>query len=129
MNKKVIPIINNNGQTDPLNTVCDLKWNYPIFNMDRGEFRSCCRTPSNTVTEDDLQANGIGAFSNSPREKQSRLNLINGVRDNDCRSCWNLEDKGVKSPRHTPERFHWFMKQQKVIPKNEEYNECFCNDQ
>lgn len=123
MNQKVIPIINNNGQTDPLNTVCDLKWNYPIFNMDRGEFRSCCRTPPNTVTEEDLQTNGISAFSNSPREKQSRLNLINGVRDNDCRSCWNLEDKGVKSPRHTPERFHWFMKQQKVIPKNEEYNE------
>lgn len=123
MKQKIIPIINSTEQTDPMNTICDLKWNYPIFNMDRGEFRSCCRTPSNTVTEDELQANGINAFSNSPREKHSRLNLINGIRDGNCQSCWNLEDRGIKSPRHTPERFHWSMKRQGVVPADDEYTE------
>lgn len=123
MTQKIIPIVKNNGSTDPLNTVCDLKWNYPIFNMDRGEFRSCCRTPSNTVTEEELQTQGINAFSNSARERASRLNLINGVRDHNCQSCWNLEDQGIKSPRHTPERFHWFMQRQGVIPKEEEYSD------
>ena len=108
---------------DPLKTVCDLKWNYPIFNMDRGEFRSCCRTPSNKVTEESLQEFGIDAFANSPKELAERLELIQGVRTNDCKSCWNLEDSNMKSPRHTPERFHWFMKRQGVVPSTEEYSD------
>ena len=95
MKQKIIPIVDNNGHTDPMNTICDLKWNYPIFNMDRGEFRSCCRTPSNKVTEEDLQTLGIDAFSNTDREKLGRLALIKGIRDKDCQSCWNLEDRGV----------------------------------
>ena len=105
----------------PLDTICDLKWNYPIFNMERGEFRSCCRTPSNKVSEASLQEFGIDAFANSPKELNSRLELIQGIRTKDCQSCWNLEDSNMKSPRHTPERFHWFMKKQKVIPLKEEY--------
>ena len=50
---KTIPIYNSADKVSPIDTICDLKWNYPIFNMDRGEFRSCCRTPSNKVTEDE----------------------------------------------------------------------------
>jgi len=122
MNQKVISIVSLDKKSDPLNTICDLKWNYPIFNMDRGEFRSCCRTPSNKVSEEDLQTLGIAAFSNSLRERNGRLSLIKGVRDRDCQSCWNLEDQGIKSPRHTPERFHWFMKQKGLMP-NAPYNE------
>ena len=123
MKQKIIPIVDDNGHTDPMNTICDLKWNYPIFNMDRGEFRSCCRTPSNKVTEEDLQTLGIGAFSDSDREKLGRLSLIKGIRDKDCQSCWNLEDRGVKSPRHTPERFNWFLQQKNLIPKNKPFKE------
>ena len=123
MKQKIIPIVDDIGHTDPMNTVCDLKWNYPIFNMDRGEFRSCCRTPSNKVTEEDLQTIGIDAFSNSDREKLGRLALIKGIRDKDCQSCWNLEDRGVKSPRHTTERFNWFLQQKNLIPKNKPFKE------
>lgn len=107
----------------PLNTVCDLKWNYPIFNMERGEFRSCCRTPSNKITEDSLQNLGIDAFSNNPKELLSRLDLIQGIKTKDCQSCWNLEDRNMKSPRHTPERFFSFMKQQKAVSWRKEYSE------
>jgi hypothetical protein len=106
---------------NPLNTVCDLKWNYPIFNMERGEFRSCCRTPSNKITEDSLQNLGIDAFSNNPKELISRLDLIQGIKTQDCQSCWNLEDSNMKSPRHTPERFHLFMKHQGVVPSTEKF--------
>jgi organic radical activating enzyme len=112
-----------NNIPNPLDTVCDLKWNYPIFNMERGEFRSCCRTPSNKITEESLQKFGIDAFSNSDREKQERLDLINGVKIKPCQSCWNLENKDMKSPRHTNERFHWFMKKQQVIPNELEYSD------
>ena len=57
--------------SNPLDKICDLKWNYPIFGMDRGEFRSCCRTPTNLVTENDIQEFGIDAFLNSPKHCNS----------------------------------------------------------
>jgi len=117
MSNQIIPI-------SPLKTVCDLKWNYPIFNMERGEFRSCCRTPSNKITEDNLQNLGIDAFLNNPKELSDRLDLIQGIKTKDCKSCWNLEEKNMKSPRHTPERFFGFMKKQQAIP----YNEPFSDD-
>ena len=120
---KTIPIINTTVKGSPLDTICDLKWNYPIFNMDRGEFRSCCRTPSNKVTEEELQTHGIDAFLNSPKMLQSRLDLIQGVKTSDCKTCWNIEDSGMTSPRHTPEAYWRHMtvrKQMPDIPYNEQ---------
>jgi hypothetical protein len=101
---------------DPKDTVCEFKWNYPIFQMDRGEFRSCCRTPSRPVTEEQLQEKGIDAFLNSDHLKQSRLDLINGIRHSDCKTCWGLEDKGMDSPRE-PDQFWNFMQREGMIPQ------------
>jgi hypothetical protein len=101
---------------DPIDTVCEFKWNYPIFQMDRGEFRTCCRTPPRTVTESQLQEKGIDAFLNSDHLKQSRLDLINGIRHSDCKTCWGLEDKGMKSPRE-PDQFWHFMQREGMIPR------------
>ena len=116
---KTIPIIPESQlKKDPIDTVCEFKWNYPIFQMDRGEFRSCCRTPSYPVTESELQEKGYNAFLNSDRLKQSRLDLINGVRHEDCRTCWSLEDKGMQSPR-IPENFWHFMRRSGMISKED----------
>jgi len=116
---KTIPIIPESQlKKDPIDTVCEFKWNYPIFQMDRGEFRSCCRTPSYPVTESELQEKGHNAFLNSDRLKQSRLDLINGVRHEDCRTCWSLEDKGMQSPR-IPENFWYFMRRSGMISKED----------
>lgn len=92
---------------DPLKTACDLKWNYPIFGMDRGEFRNCCRTPANLVTEEELQEYGIEAFLNSPKQRVERLELLQGIRTESCASCWKLEDSGIQSPRHHPKQMWW----------------------
>lgn len=104
--------------SDPIKTICDLKWNYPIFNLQRGEFRSCCRTPSRTISEKDLTDSGTEAFLNSDSMKKSRLDLVQGVRHDDCISCWKLEDSGMKSPRHGPELAWKFLnnKQQIATP-------------
>jgi hypothetical protein len=96
---KTIPITTVVDKVSPLDTICDLKWNYPIFNMDRGEFRSCCRTPSNKVTEEELQTYGIDAFLNSPKMIQSRVDLTQGIKTQDCKTCWQIEDSGMISPR------------------------------
>lgn len=123
MRIKNIPIISETGTTDPLNTICDLKWNYPIFNMARGEFRSCCRTPSNRITEEEIQDLGVNAFGNHPRELRERLDLVQGRRTGACQSCWNLEDSGVGSPRHNSKRFHHFMQKQGVVPSSAEHSD------
>ena len=118
MKKTVFDIIPEHklvSRKDPVDTVCEFKWNYPIFQMDRGEFRSCCRTPSRPVTEEQLQEKGIDAFLNSDHLKQSRLDLINGIRHSDCKTCWGLEDKGMKSPRE-PKQFWNFMQREEMIP-------------
>jgi len=110
-------------QTNAFDTICDLKWNYPIFNLDRGEFRSCCRTPSRRVSDQDLDNFGTDAFLNSHQMLQSRLDLIKGVRNIDCQSCWNLEDKGMKSPRHKPEQFWHHLQARRHISQDLSYSE------
>lgn len=122
MSKQVIPIIKETDVIDPLETICDLKWNYPIFNMSRGEFRSCCRTPSRRVSEDDIKRLGPDAFLNSESMIRSRLDLVTGKRHEDCISCWNLEDSGMKSPRHTPEQFWHHLQRRKYINANLTYS-------
>ena len=124
---KTIPIYNSADKVSPLETICDLKWNYPIFNMDRGEFRSCCRTPSNKVTEEELKTHGIDAFLNSPKMLQSRLDLVQGVKTSDCKTCWNIEDSGMTSPRHTPESYWRHMTVRKQIPDIPYNEQIFLN--
>lgn len=101
---------------DPLKTACDLKWNYPIFGLHRGEFRNCCRTPANLVTEEDLQKYGIDAFSNSELQRSERLDLVRGVKTGACASCWKLEDSGIQSPRHGPGKMWYQLTKSGVVP-------------
>jgi len=89
--------------------------------MDRGEFRSCCRTPAVKISEEELNL-GIDAFLNSPEQKQSRLALLKGERHPDCQSCWNLEDAGTTSPRHGPEKFWDHLTRQGHVNKLAAYN-------
>jgi hypothetical protein len=123
MTQKVIPIASENPRVDPLQTICDLKWNYPIFGMDRGEFRSCCRTPAWKVSDTELEEKGIDAFLNSDSQIKSRLSLIKGERITECQSCWNLEDQGMTSPRHTSEHFWHHLQRRNHIDKSLKFDE------
>lgn len=107
-----------NPNLDPMMSLCDLKWNYPIFNLERGEFRSCCRTPGHPVSQDDLTNLGPDAFLNSPKMLESRLEMINGIRTEDCNSCWKLEDSYMQSPRHKPIQFFHHMQTNGLIDKS-----------
>lgn len=122
MSNKIIPIVNKKTVTDPGNTVCDLKWTYPLFNFGRNEYRTCCRSPGNLVTDSELDELGVNAFINHPREIQQRLDLIQGKKIDDCSHCWKLEDNNIKSPRE-PKRFHYWMRRRGYIDKNLEYDE------
>lgn len=109
-------------QLNPLKTICDLKWNYPIFMFNRAEFRSCCRTTPNKVTVEELQNKGIDAFLNSDHMLNSRLDLIKGVRNQDCRTCWKIEDAGAVSPRSEYKQFWQQLKKSGHVAKDDEYD-------
>ena len=123
MSEKIIPISASSAPVDVLDTLCDLKWNYPIFNMSRGEFRSCCRTEAKVVTGSDIDAQGVDAFLNSQHQKESRLDLVSGKKNKDCNSCWKLESAGMASPRHSPQKFWEHLKRSGHIDFNVPYSE------
>jgi sulfatase maturation enzyme AslB (radical SAM superfamily) len=106
-----------------LSTICDLKWNYPIFNLERGEYRSCCRTPSERISNEDIEREGDDVFLNSKRQLESRKALVEGVRHSDCQSCWNLEDRGVKSPRHNGGDFWRHLQRHDIVESTVSYTD------
>lgn len=69
-------------------------------------FWPCCNM-GNVGVGTDMDILGVGDVKgltpdelfNHPRMKELRENLKNGIRDNSCRVCWDLEDKGLDSPR------------------------------
>lgn len=116
-------IVDKDGFTNPLNTICDLAWNYPIFHMERGEFRNCCRTPPMKITDEMIDEQGIDAFQHNETMLKTRLDLIKGKRNQLCRSCWVLEDAGMSSPRHGPEKFFQYLKANKFVDTQAPYSE------
>lgn len=104
-------------------TICDLKWNYPIFNISRGEFRNCCRTPPNVINEESILNYDINAFHNSESQRISRLELLKGIKTSDCSSCWKLENSNMISPRHNSKQFWNHLKNSNIINKDESYSD------
>lgn len=112
---------------DPLDTACELKWTYPIFNLSRGEFRSCCRTPSNRISQEELDAHGIDAFLNSPKQLRDRHELVQGIRTEDCSACWRVEESGATSFRQG-QRKVWRMLKDAGQLSHEEMNSQYTDD-
>lgn len=84
-----------------------MRWDYPVFNIHRAEFRNCCKVAPKRIYEQDLEERGTDAFANSDQEIRSRFDLVQGIQAKECRHCWLLENKGVKSLRNAvaPEQF------------------------
>lgn len=95
--------------SDITKTACRYAWTYPIIDIGRGELRNCCRTPFNTIQSEDW-AMGTGIFKNLEAIKQLKRDLLLGVKNQKCRTCWTSEDYGVQSPRAGFEDFAAFLK-------------------
>lgn len=80
----------------PRNTICNFKWTWPIFSIARTDYRLCCKTPLRPI---DMSSEN--SFINSDYEKQRRLEMLQGIRHNDCIDCWKVEDTGALSFRKT----------------------------
>ena len=81
-----------------LNTACRFAWDYPILQMARNDLRNCCRSMPNPLSQDDL-ATGKMIFKSNKSINKMKRELLTGIKTEACRSCWNIENVGSKSPR------------------------------
>lgn len=97
-------------------SICHLRWGYPNISLTRGEIRTCCKTPFQKVTNDNIKEYGIDLFLNTDYQKKRRLEMLQGIRHKDCGSCWQIEDANATSLRgNTSKGFINFAKQRKMF--------------
>jgi organic radical activating enzyme len=81
----------------PKDTICKLKWDWPVIAFPQNEIRMCCKSPPRVLTDADL-GNDF-TLVNPPEEKLRRLQMLQGIRPTGCRQCWVVEDAGGTSTR------------------------------
>jgi len=95
----------------PEKSICHLRWGYPNISLTRSEIRTCCKTPFQSVSDTDIKEHGINLFLNTKYQKERRLEMLQGIRHPDCKSCWQIEDAGGTSLRgNSPNGFIGFAK-------------------
>jgi organic radical activating enzyme len=89
-------------------TICEYAWDYTIWMMSRKELRNCCRTMTHKVDTISL-SKGKNFVKDFPPIIQLKNDLLSGVKNGDCKSCWKIEDTGGKSPRSGFDNFSKFI--------------------
>jgi organic radical activating enzyme len=97
-------------------TICVFAWDYPVLNLSRNELRYCCRARPQTLSNDDFKL-GTALFNNFIPIKQVRKDLLTGVKNADCDSCWSIEASGGKGPRSRFDIFVNFVIKNQVWPE------------
>lgn len=82
-------------------SLCTARWGYPLVDFSKGEVRTCCRTKGERITKEQIDTLGTDVFLNSDYQKERRLEMLKGVRHDDCNTCWVFEDAGMPSLRDT----------------------------
>lgn len=79
---------------NPIDTVCQSKWDWPIYKLSVKEFKMCCLTPLVKASENDID------LLNTDYQKRRRLEMLQGIQHKDCNICWKAERAGSKSDRN-----------------------------
>ena len=95
--------------SSPSDTLCQYAWDYTIWMVSRKELRNCCRTSTNKVDLTSISKGTDFVKEFSPIIKLKN-DLLSGIKNKDCKSCWNIEESGGKSPRSGIENFSKFIK-------------------
>lgn len=76
-------------------TICEYPWTWISFNVDYGMWRICPRSEYRWFkTEHEARQ-----FFNTDTVKSIRQNLYRGIRDSNCKDCYQAEDQGGMSYR------------------------------
>jgi organic radical activating enzyme len=94
-----------------VDTACQFAWDYTVLMLSRKELRNCCRTVTNKVAPEEL-AKGKNFIKEFTPIIELKKDLLNGVKNHACRSCWNIERTGGKSPRAGIDNFAQFVRRE-----------------
>jgi len=87
------------------NAMCAMKWIHQYVNLDTGAIKMCHNVPNRYVTQKEVDTYGKDIFFNHPYEVARRKEKLSNIRHSECSSCWNNEDKGIRSCR-LPQPFY-----------------------
>jgi len=79
--------------------MCAMKWIHQFVNLETGSVKMCHNVPHRYVTADDIKKYGKNIFMNHPYEQDRRNEKLNNIKHHECNSCWESENKGVRSCR------------------------------
>jgi hypothetical protein len=80
-------------------SMCDQAWNYLQFFPQRKAVGYCCRTSPVEMTDEQFTEKGSDLFFNTPHVVERRKNMLEGIRDKQCDTCWRIENNGLESKR------------------------------
>jgi MoaA/NifB/PqqE/SkfB family radical SAM enzyme len=86
-------------------TFCMYPWIH-LHAYPTGEAWPCCQAEMSAGPIGNLKQSTIKEVWNSPRMKQLRTNMINGVQDPSCVRCYEQEDSGFFSGRRSANKHH-----------------------
>jgi hypothetical protein len=78
---------------------CPLRWSYLQVDLRHGLARACCKTPAYSVTATELDQLGSAAIFNGQAVQDRRSEMLQGVKHDDCATCWSAEAVGLESYR------------------------------
>ena len=96
---------------------CLAKWQQTSLHLTTGHTNSCYHPPLHPIPVEPLAENP-SALHNTPHKKQSRSEMMAGVKCTDCKYCWNIEAQGNMSDRHYRSGEPWAMQAFDAIINN-----------
>lgn len=93
---------------DILQTACEYAWTYPVLNIGERTLRNCCRTPQEKISLENLNL-GTDLFKKFIPIRSIKYDLLRGIKNNNCSTCWDTEAVGGTSSRTGFERFAKFI--------------------
>ena len=95
-------------------SVCPLQWDYMCARINSKQHTMCCHAPWHDITQTQLDSQDYNNVVNSVPLRNIRLNMLRGIRPQECSICWNHEDNGVESfrqrmNRDNPERMQYLI--------------------
>lgn len=97
------------NKLDPKDVICRDLWAYPVIDLTRPRVRTCCKRQGEIIDEQTLTFYRKDTFLNLPNTIKDRKLMLDGIRPDGCKVCWDLEDNGAQSFRlgHLDFQYHF----------------------
>lgn len=86
-------------------SMCAMKWIHQFVNLETGAVKMCHNVPHRYITQQDIEKYGKNIFMKHPYEDERRDDKLKNIKHQECNSCWENENKGIRSCR-LPQPFY-----------------------